>query len=61
MRPLGVVVFNVFCNQMPEVLFSEDKEMIQAFALNSAYPSFGIRVKVGGSKGNLSNIDIIFS
>src|SRR3990172_5022577 len=57
MRPEIVVVINVFFQNLAEMLFSKNQEMIQAFSPNGAYASlqkgvcFG-RTERGSQKSN---------
>ena len=46
-RALGVVVIDIFPNQVFKVLFSEYIEMIQTLAFDGSYKPFGRWVKVG--------------
>jgi hypothetical protein len=47
MWPYSVIVFDIFFDEVSEMSFSKDKEVIQAFPLYCSYPSFCIKVKIG--------------
>jgi hypothetical protein len=58
MRPIGVVVFHEFVNQIFQMHFSQNEEMVQAFAFDGCHPALGIGVEVGGASGNFHDGDI---
>ena len=48
MRPGLVVVADVFAEDLPEVIFTEDDQVVQAFAPDRADDSLGVGVLPGG-------------
>lgn len=56
-RSLGVVVFDVFADDMPKLLFAEEDHLVQAFVLDGSDEAFRVGVEVRragrGEKGTV--------
>lgn len=51
-RPDGVVVIDVFINQISKVVLAEDHEVIEAFLFDRLDPSLYVRVEVRRRRGD---------
>ena len=58
MRPVVVVMVQVFFDQMPKMVLAEDEEVIEAFDLERLQPALHERVHVGGARTRPHHFDI---
>lgn len=56
MRSFVTVVAHKLGDQVFQMAFPEDDEMIQALPFYRRDPAFGIRVQVGGAEGDLQDV-----